>query len=112
LAPSARCREWSGVARSPEAANMKTQANSTRLGVSNGALRIHRNALPRHCRRVSANVLHTYGDGRMGGVGLKKAGRTIRLEPVADPEDGLDVLVGVPAELLAETPYVHVQRAG
>ena len=47
----------------------------------------------------------------MGTCGLEKTRGVEGLEAVADTEDGLDVLVGVAAELLAQTADVHVQRA-
>ena len=34
-----------------------------------------------------------------------------RLEAVSDTEDRLDVLIGIAAQLLAQTAHVHVERA-
>ena len=45
-------------------------------------------------------------------MGLKKSRRAIRLEPVSNPENGLDILVRIAAQLLPQTPDVHVEGAG
>ena len=44
-------------------------------------------------------------------AGLKKARGMERLEAVPDAEDGLDVLVREPAQLLAQPAHVDVERA-
>src|SRR5450432_4028169 len=49
---------------------------------------------------------------RRNGEFLKRSLGTEGLKPVADSENGLDVLIAVAAQFLAKPPYMHVQRAG
>jgi hypothetical protein len=41
---------------------------------------------------------------------LEKPRRVVGLEAVPDAEDGLDVLIRIPAQLLAQAPNVYVER--
>ena len=72
------------------------------------------------CRELEAAVLRhqllvypvmdlrAESDGRFDGLVRKEPWRMERLEPVANAENGFDVLVGVAAQLLAQPSYVDV----
>src|ERR1035437_5959214 len=108
LAPSARWTEFKGVDRRAGAADMKTQANSTGTGVS-----IQPICTPAHAAREKrdATGLRTERHGGTEEVGLKEPRGMERLEAVSDAENGLDVLIGIAAQFLAEPAHVDVECA-
>src|ERR1035441_4673502 len=135
LAPSTRWTEFKGVRRRAGAAGMKAQPNSPARGCqfsllcaaihTSGRAMLNRagfavpnaaNALTRAAgvtvlpaaRERDAPGLCPESDGRSYGLGLTKSGGMERLEALSDAEDGLDVLIGIAAQLLAEPAQVDV----